>query len=206
VNAFLAAYPDVGDYEALRKGVLEYLARPVAASTRNIRLRYLNSFFNWCVAQGYLPANPTAGVKRAKEDLTNVRHVPLEEVKKLLAAPDKKSFCGLRDYCIMLVQIDTGVRPGELFQVKVDDQTTVAGNVEQRQAMSQGNAGQRPVYWAKQIWTRTFNIILGELAGEVGEEVREELFARAMIFYLKLPPDNCVLDPETAFALQTAAT
>lgn len=121
VNAFLAAYPNLPDYEALRKAVVEYLARPVSPTTRNIRLRYLKAFFNWCVAQGYLPANPTAGIRQAKEDLDNVRHVPLEDVKRLLSAPDKKTYAGLRDYCLMLVQIDTGARPGELFQVRVND-------------------------------------------------------------------------------------
>lgn len=73
------------------------------------------------MAQGYLPANPAAGIRKAKEDLSNIRQVPLEALKKLLQQPDKHSYAGLSDYCLMLVQIDTGTRPGELFQVRVSD-------------------------------------------------------------------------------------
>lgn len=141
VNAFLAAYPNLPDYEALRKAVVEYLARPVSPTTRNIRLRYLKAFFNWCVGQGYLPANPTSGIRRAKEDLDNVRHVSLEDVKKLLAAPDKKTYCGLRDYCLMLVQIDTGARPGELFQVRVDDLNLEAREIHIRPEAAKTRVG-----------------------------------------------------------------
>lgn len=46
--------------------MVEYLGRPVSPTTRNISLRYLKAFFNWCVGQGYLPANPTAGIRQAK--------------------------------------------------------------------------------------------------------------------------------------------
>lgn len=118
VGAFLKASPNLTTYEALQKAVIRYFSQACSPGYRNIRLRYLKAFFNWCVAQGYLPANPVAGIRPAKEDLLRVRHVPLEALKKLLNVPDKKTYAGLRDYCLMLVQIDTGARPGELFQVR----------------------------------------------------------------------------------------
>lgn len=121
VEAFLKANANLTTYEALQKAVIRYFSQPCSPGYRNIKLRYLKAFFNWCVSQGYLPANPAAGIRKAKEDLSNIRHVPLEALKKLLNAPDKKTYAGLRDYCLLLVQIDTGARPGELFQVKVSD-------------------------------------------------------------------------------------
>ncbi|MGB9660859.1 MAG: tyrosine-type recombinase/integrase [Moorellaceae bacterium] len=121
VETFLKTNANLTTYEALQKAVIRYFSQPCSPGYRNIKLRYLKAFFNWCVAQGYLPANPAAGIRKAKEDLSNIRHVPLEAIKKLLNAPDKKTYVGLRDYCLLLVQIDTGARPGELFQVKVSD-------------------------------------------------------------------------------------
>ncbi|MGB9868148.1 MAG: tyrosine-type recombinase/integrase [Bacillota bacterium] len=115
VNCFLRGT------RALQKAVLEYLSEEAAPATRNTRLRKLRAFFNRCVAQGYIPANPTAGIKQAREDLDAIRHVPLEAIKKLLEQPNKRSYTGLRDYCLLLVQLDTGARPSELFQVKVSD-------------------------------------------------------------------------------------
>ncbi|ABB14999.1 tyrosine-type recombinase/integrase [Carboxydothermus hydrogenoformans] len=108
-------------YEAVRKAILQHLSEPSSPRYRNIKLQYLKAFFNWCVREGYLPANPTDGIRKAKEDISNVRHVSIEAVKKLLAQPDKKTYAGLRDYCLMLVQIDTGARPSELLQIKPDD-------------------------------------------------------------------------------------
>ncbi|MCG0278490.1 MAG: tyrosine-type recombinase/integrase [Thermanaeromonas sp.] len=121
VEAFLKANPNITTYEALQKAVIRYFSQPCSPGYRNIRLRYLKAFFNWCVSQGYLPANPVAGIRPAKEDLNRIRHVPLEALKKLLNAPDRKTYAGLRDYCLLLVQIDTGARPGELFQVRPAD-------------------------------------------------------------------------------------
>lgn len=108
-------------YDAIRRALLQYLSQPSSPRYRNIKLQYLRAFFNWCVREGYLPANPTEGIKKAKEDISNVRHVPLEALKKLLEQPDKKTYAGLRDYCLMLVQIDTGARPSELLQLKPSD-------------------------------------------------------------------------------------
>lgn len=141
VNRFLNRSPGIHDYQALQEAVYRYFAEETAPATRNIRLKYLRAFFSWCLTQGYLPANPTAGIKRAREDLDNVRHVTLEAIKKLLAAPDKKTYAGLRDYCFMLVQMDTGARPGELFQVKVQDLNLEAREIRIRPEASKTRMG-----------------------------------------------------------------
>lgn len=121
VEAFLKANPNLTTYEALQKAVIHYFSQPSSPGYRNVKLRHLKAFFNWCVAEGYLPANPAQGIRKAKEDLSNIRHVPLEALKKLLQQPDKRSYVGLRDYTLLLTQIDTGARPGELFQVRPSD-------------------------------------------------------------------------------------
>lgn len=141
VGAFLKASPGVAGYEDLQKAVVRYLSQPCSTGYRNIKLKYLRSFFNWCVREGYLSANPTAGIKKAKEDLTNVRHTTLEAIKKLLAAPDKRTYAGLRDYCLMLVQIDTGARPGELFHVKPCDLNLAARELYIRSEVSKTRTG-----------------------------------------------------------------
>jgi len=121
VRTFLNAYPKLSTYEEIKEAALKHLSQPCSPAYRNIRLRNLRSFFNWCTSQGYLPANPLAGMKLAKDDLSRIRHTTLEGLKKLLEQPDRGTYAGLRDYCLLLVQIDTGARPGELFQVKVSD-------------------------------------------------------------------------------------
>lgn len=141
VRRFLDHSPALHDYETLQKSVYRYLAQEAAPATRNTRLKCLRAFFAWCVDQGYLPANPTAGIRKAKEDLGNIRHVPLEAIKKLLQQPDKRSYAGLRDYCLILVQIDTGARPGELFQVRPTDLNLEARELYIRPEVAKTRAG-----------------------------------------------------------------
>ena len=128
-------------YEALRKAVIRYFSQPSSPGYRNVRLRYIKAFFNWCVKEGYLPNNPAQDIGKAKEDLNKIRHVPLEAVKKLLQQPDKRSYAGLRDYCLLLTQIDTGARPGELFQVRVSDLNLEARELYIRQEAAKTRVG-----------------------------------------------------------------
>lgn len=121
IEKFLEFSSSPSNYEAVQKAVLRFFSQPCSPGYRNIKLKYLRAFFNWCVQEGYLPANPTAKIRKAREDIDNARHVTLEGLRKLIHQPDKKTYTGLRDYCLILVQIDTGVRPGELLQVRVSD-------------------------------------------------------------------------------------
>lgn len=44
-----------------------------------------------------------------------------DQVRKLLDSPNKTTFIGFRDYVIMMVLLDTGLRIGELFSLKKSD-------------------------------------------------------------------------------------
>ncbi|ACX53072.1 integrase family protein [Ammonifex degensii KC4] len=119
IGRFFRRHPDAwGDYERLRRAVLEHFAHlsHKAPATFNMARKYLKLFFAWCVREGYLPANPVDGIKKRREDGTP-RPVSLEAVQKLLTACDRKSFTGLRDYALILFQLDTGVRPGEALKL-----------------------------------------------------------------------------------------
>ncbi|MDK2894243.1 MAG: integrase/recombinase XerD [Moorella sp. (in: firmicutes)] len=69
VGKFLETCQNTTTYEAVRKATIRYFSQPASPGYRNIKLKYLKAFFNWCVAQGYLPANPAQGIRKAKEDL-----------------------------------------------------------------------------------------------------------------------------------------
>jgi integrase len=55
-------------------------------------------------------------------------------IRALLDIPDKGTFAGLRDYVFMLVMLETGIRPMELLQIRLNDidfvnqQITVRGS------------------------------------------------------------------------------
>lgn len=129
VTQFFSRFPDAErSYEEMQRCLLAYLAEPVAPATRNLRLTYLKAFLKWCVRKEYLPDNPLAEIKKVRDE-GNIRHISLEDVTKLLKQPNKRTYVGLRDYCIMLLQLDTAIRPGELVRLLPEDVNLESGEV-----------------------------------------------------------------------------
>lgn len=123
VTLFFTRYPDAwGDEAALRQAVLEYLAESakLAADTYNTRRKCLHAFFRWCIGEGILQADPTEGLK-AKKTEGRVRDIPEDVLQRLLALPDRSTYTGLRDYCLLLLTLDTGIRPSEALALLPSD-------------------------------------------------------------------------------------
>lgn len=93
-----------------------------APATFNVPFSNLMCFFNWCVKNEYLKANPlkqTGLVK--KKDLGKARAIPEDIILKLFDIMDINTFVGLRDYAILTLTLDTGIRPSEAFGIEIDD-------------------------------------------------------------------------------------
>ena len=56
-----------------------------------------------------------------KKDEGRAQSVSPEVLKKLLETPDRKTFTGLRDYILILLILDTGIRPGEALKLLPED-------------------------------------------------------------------------------------
>ncbi|AGL03530.1 tyrosine-type recombinase/integrase [Desulfoscipio gibsoniae] len=110
----------LSDYELLERNIIEYMAEDVKPAYYNNKLVYLKTFFGWCVKKKYLSGNPLNDFKRRKADSRIVQIEP-EFIKKLLSLPDQKTFPGLRDYSLILLQLDTGIRPKEALSLLVTD-------------------------------------------------------------------------------------
>ncbi len=66
--------------------------------TVNMRIRTLRQFFGFLVDEGYLAENPAARVEKLKVAETLIVALNKEQVRSLLAVPDRNTFTGLRDY------------------------------------------------------------------------------------------------------------
>lgn len=107
--------------EVIRKYLKLGEDRGNAVRTINSRIRYLKASFNILVEEGLLEKNPVQPIKLKKEPLDTVQPLSDEVVEKLLAQPDKGTFIGRRNYVCMLVSLDTGIRPKELFGLNEAD-------------------------------------------------------------------------------------
>lgn len=129
-SLFFEKYPEIKTYDALEKNVLKYFAQTsrLAVGTFNIRRKYLNTFFRWCVSQGVIPANPIRHIKIRKDE-GRIRPIPEDTLKELIELPDKKTYVGLRDYTLILLSLDTGIRPSEALAIVASDINIKAGEL-----------------------------------------------------------------------------
>jgi integrase len=117
VTRFMRRYPTAwSTSDRLAEAAFDYLAEDITPSTYNNRLVYLRTFFNWCVERGIIGSNPIANIKKRKAE---PRVVSIDEkiLRELLKLPDQDKYTGLRDYCIILITLDCGIRPSEAFRL-----------------------------------------------------------------------------------------
>lgn len=92
----------------------------LSPTTINHRIRSMKQLFAFLNYEGIVDGMPTHGEK-LKTPKVIIRPFEEDELRKLFTQPDRTSFVGYRDYTIMLVLLDTGVRLIELENMKVED-------------------------------------------------------------------------------------
>ena len=120
LKLFFLRFPDALDYP--RERTLQFLSTYKHPGSYNINFAYLKVFWDWTQAEGFFKGDrhPLDGLHKRKP---RGRIVQLEEreVASLLSQPDKSRFTGFRDYCLMCLQLDTAIRPGEALQLMPED-------------------------------------------------------------------------------------
>ena len=70
-----------------------------------------------------LPPLKKQGLTKRKDD-SIIHSANIDDVKLLLEACDRSTFTGFRDYVMILVMLDTGIRTCELFRLTNSDYDT----------------------------------------------------------------------------------
>lgn len=88
-------------------------------TTININLRTLKSIINFLDREGYLEVNPIEKVKLLKQDKDNSHSgFTIEEIKEILRQPNQRDYVGFRDFVMMNILLDTGLRINSLIDLK----------------------------------------------------------------------------------------
>jgi integrase/recombinase XerD len=98
--------------------------------TRNARIAAIHSFYRYSALShpehlatiARVMAIPT---KRHEHNI--VSYLNLDEIKALLAAPDRSSWLGRRDHTLLVLAIQTGLRVSELTGLRIADVTLSTG-------------------------------------------------------------------------------
>jgi len=106
-------------------GVREFLAflrgQEYSKATTARKLATLRSFYKFLVRRGYLTLNPVAAIRTPKQEKRLPRFLELDDVKRLLSAPDAATLLGARDQAMLETLYSTGVRVSELVALEVGD-------------------------------------------------------------------------------------
>jgi integrase/recombinase XerD len=95
--------------------------KPLSAFTIRGYVRAIKRLFSWCVDEELLDTNPSARLVQPKAPDYIIPTFTPEHIEKMLAVCDQTKTEGFRDYVLLLVFLDTGMRLSELCGLKLTD-------------------------------------------------------------------------------------
>ena len=117
---------------ATQPATTRYGDRPVAATTANLRLAAISSFYRYALRHDFLRGdNPVERVERQMvQSYAAARPIAYEELRARLAEIDLTTPAGLRDYALLLLGLHTGRRLSELAGLRREHIVVRASRVE----------------------------------------------------------------------------
>lgn len=97
-------------------------------STMGRKISSVRSYVTFLYNRGLIDSNPSLGVKPRYTSRKGVEFLSIEEVGRLLSAPDR-SIKGLRDRAILELLYGTGIRVTELISMRVSEMNLSIGFV-----------------------------------------------------------------------------
>lgn len=97
---------------------LQLASRDITTTTIQTYIRALRSFLSWCYSEGYIIQNIPQKFKLPKAQRKTVDVLTDTEIQTLMNHFDRKTFVGLRNYCICSLMLDSGLRMNEVTVLK----------------------------------------------------------------------------------------
>lgn len=95
--------------------------KQVSMYTVNNYLRNIKVYFTWLYDSEVIKKNPTVQIKPYKHSRKPKSEINDVDFNKLIKSLDLTSFAEYRDYVILQLLMDTGMRIGETLNLKMDD-------------------------------------------------------------------------------------
>jgi len=90
-------------------------------NTVNSRIKGIKQFFKYLFTEGWITQNIADELHVVKAEKLMIQTFTKEQVADLLAQPDRNTFTGFRDYTMMMILLETGMRISELCNLKIGD-------------------------------------------------------------------------------------
>ncbi len=165
-------------------------AEPLSAATVHGHVRTLRAFFNWLVSEGFIEISPAKNLKPPKVCRKVVSTLSDEEIRAILGVLAPVNSSNARNQTIIMLLLDTGLRMGELINLKMDDVhmneglLKVMGKGRKERIVPMGSNAQRALqrylfrYRPKPLHSGINNVFLSVLAKPLTENGIKLMFAR----------------------------
>src|SRR5205085_10759755 len=92
-----------------------------SAATMARKIATLRSFYRWLDKCNLVVANPMLMIRTPRQNKRLPKAIGVEQVEKLLSAPDDRDLLGARDRAILETLYSTGIRVSELVGINRGD-------------------------------------------------------------------------------------
>jgi integrase/recombinase XerD len=98
-------------------------------NTINGRIRSLRALLKFLHSNGYFDKDFGADIPFIKGEKVIIEAFSKEQIEALLRQPDRRKFTGLRDYTLMLLLLETGIRIAECIRIDLEDVRMKEGQI-----------------------------------------------------------------------------
>ncbi len=130
---------------------------PIKRSTQNYYLIVLRNLLNYFANRDILSL-PSEKIKLIKEQERTVKFLDLDQIKKLLAAPNTKNIIGLRDRTILETFFSTGLRIAELVNLNKEQFVNLSNKKDLELGVVGKGGHPRTVYFSERAlsWVKKY--------------------------------------------------
>jgi integrase/recombinase XerD len=142
---------------SLSQGFNRATKEPIKRSTQNYHLIALRNLLNYFADRDILSL-PSEKIKLIKEQERTVKFLNLDQIRKLLAAPNVKNITGLRDKAILEAFFSTGLRIAELVNLNKEQFINIANKKDLELGIVGKGGHPRTVYFSERAlsWIKKY--------------------------------------------------
>ena len=109
------------DVERVRGFLTKLSDASYSAATMARKIATLRSFHKWMEKRGIVASNPMTLIRTPKQARRLPKAISVDEVERLLSAPDDRDLLGARDRAILETLYSTGIRVSEVVAINRGD-------------------------------------------------------------------------------------
>ncbi len=110
-----------GDVELIRAFLAHLGENQYSAATMARKIATMRSFHKWMEKRGLVAANPMVLIRTPKQAKRLPKAITVEQVERLLSAPNDSDLLGARDRAILETLYSTGIRVSEVVGINRGD-------------------------------------------------------------------------------------